>query len=180
MSGKADHYWRCGCGGGHFLSVTWWPGDASRTDIEFEGYLEVEGDFRSGWRHRIAMTWRMLRSGHAETRVGLILSQAKAREIAAVLTEFADQDAPRDSAVPAGADGESPEHAGRLRPSERHGVVGLSRDEGRAMFDRRCRDNLGISGEEFLARWDAGEYASIPDGENGRVMHLAMLIPFAR
>jgi hypothetical protein len=59
-------------------------------------------------------------------------------------------------------------------------VAELDRDEGRAMFDRLCRRDLGISGEEFLARWDAGEYASIPDGENSRVMHLAMLIPFAR
>jgi hypothetical protein len=246
MSGKADHYWRCGCGGGHFLSVTWWPGDASRTDIEFEGYLEVEGDFRSGWRHRIAMTWRMLRSGHAETRVGLILSQAKAREIAAVLTEFAacagelgfkSPGSPAAEAAGAGSPvrlrdgglsagekrraenvrlthfpgtpsfypyGAEPRSAdmrdldyrrayhrswlpGRLsiltiraRRRLSGGIRELSRDEGRAMFDQRCREQMGISGEEFLARWDAGEYASIPDGENGRVMHLAMLIPFAR
>lgn len=50
--------------------------------------------------------------------------------------------------------------------------------EGRAIFDRACRRQLGISGEEFLRRWDAGEYAE-PE-ENVNAEFLGLLIPFAR
>src|SRR5215210_5234989 len=34
----------------------------------------------------------------------------------------------------------------------------LSKEEGREMFDRAAQRKLGISGEEFLRRWDAGDY----------------------
>jgi hypothetical protein len=36
---------------------------------------------------------------------------------------------------------------------------------------------LNISGDEFLSRWDAGEYE---DAEDPSVTRVAMLIPFAR
>jgi hypothetical protein len=36
---------------------------------------------------------------------------------------------------------------------------------------------LGISGEEFLRRWQAGEY---PDPDGTPVMHLVMSLPFVR
>lgn len=53
-------------------------------------------------------------------------------------------------------------------------------EEGRAYFDRRARALLGISGEEFLRRWDAGEYRPVPDTPEGRkVGRLVMLMPFA-
>lgn len=40
---------------------------------------------------------------------------------------------------------------------------------------------MGMSGEEFLRRWDAGEYDEIADTEGHRhIMGLAFLIPFAR
>lgn len=56
-------------------------------------------------------------------------------------------------------------------------VVELSRQEGKAMLDRAARQDLGISADEFLAKWDAGEYE---DADDPAVTRVAMLIPFAR
>jgi hypothetical protein len=56
-------------------------------------------------------------------------------------------------------------------------VVEVSRKEGRAMLDRAAREVLNISGNEFLDRWDAGEYE---DADDPAVTRVAMLIPFAR
>ncbi|GAA2660922.1 hypothetical protein [Paractinoplanes durhamensis] len=54
----------------------------------------------------------------------------------------------------------------------------VSAEEGAALFDRTARRLLGVSGEEFLARWDRGDYAD--EQENMNVTKVAMLIPFAR
>lgn len=56
-------------------------------------------------------------------------------------------------------------------------VTEATPDEGRALLDRAARDVLGISGDEFLAKWDAGDYEGMDDPAITRV---AMLIPFAR
>jgi hypothetical protein len=56
-------------------------------------------------------------------------------------------------------------------------VVEVSRKEGRDMLDRAAREVLNISGDEFLDRWDAGEYE---DADDPAVTRVAMLIPFAR
>lgn len=56
-------------------------------------------------------------------------------------------------------------------------VVEASREEGIEILDRAARQALGISGEEFLRRWDAGEYE---ESEDRAVARVAMLIPFAR
>jgi hypothetical protein len=38
-----------------------------------------------------------------------------------------------------------------------------------------------MSGEEFLARWDNGEFQPLPDTPAGRKLgYLALLIPFGR
>jgi hypothetical protein len=50
-------------------------------------------------------------------------------------------------------------------------------EEGRRLFDERARELLGISGEEFLRRWDAGEYT---DAVDPAVNAVALLIPFGR
>jgi hypothetical protein len=53
-------------------------------------------------------------------------------------------------------------------------------EEGHAMFDRQARRELGISGAEFLRRWDAGAYRPVPDTAEGRkIGRLVMLMPFA-
>ena len=89
MTLPADHHWRCDCGGGHFLTIVWDPGETPRVDAHIEGYLSVEGDNHTPWRDRIKQAWRVLASGHSATRVGVILDAAKAREIAVVLSDFA-------------------------------------------------------------------------------------------
>jgi hypothetical protein len=90
MTLPSDHHWRCDCGGGHFLTITWDPDEKPRADACIEGYLSVEGDNHTPWRDRIAQAWRVIASGHSATRVGVILDAAKAREIAAVLVDFSD------------------------------------------------------------------------------------------
>lgn len=61
------------------------------------------------------------------------------------------------------------------------GVDVVTREEGLAIFDRDARQALGISGEEFLRRWDAGAYQPVPDTVEGRAIgQLAVLIPFVR
>jgi hypothetical protein len=56
-------------------------------------------------------------------------------------------------------------------------VVEVTREEGRSILDRAAREALNISGEEFLAGWDAGQYEN---DEDPAVTRVAMLIPFAR
>lgn len=58
------------------------------------------------------------------------------------------------------------------------GVEILTREEGRAFFDRQARKYLGISGEEFLRRYDAGEFR--PSCQNLSVSRMVILLPFAR
>lgn len=61
------------------------------------------------------------------------------------------------------------------------GFVQLTPEEGRAFFDAKCRRELGMSGEEFLRRYDAGEFDGIEEDEFGRkVIRVEMSIPFAR
>ncbi|HZO30082.1 MAG TPA: hypothetical protein VFH48_29270 [Chloroflexota bacterium] len=57
----------------------------------------------------------------------------------------------------------------------------LNDAEARAHFDRQAQRLLGISGEEFLRRYDAGEYAAPKDDRELRaVMKLAMLSDLVR
>ena len=61
------------------------------------------------------------------------------------------------------------------------GIDLVTPEEARALFDRRARQLLHISGEEFLRRWDAGDYRPVPDDAEGRkVGELVMMLPFAR
>lgn len=52
----------------------------------------------------------------------------------------------------------------------------LSKKQARALFDKRARKFLDISGDEFLRRWEAGEL----DPGDDRVVRVAMLLPFGR
>jgi len=61
------------------------------------------------------------------------------------------------------------------------GIRFATDEEGRALFDHQARALLGISGEEFIERWDRGEYRDVADGPDHLVpMRLVMLIPFGR
>lgn len=58
----------------------------------------------------------------------------------------------------------------------------MSREEGREMIDRQARRYLDISGDEFIRRWDAGEFGDPDDRSKNHpaVMRLGMLVPFVR
>jgi hypothetical protein len=61
------------------------------------------------------------------------------------------------------------------------GVRWLSPEEGRQYFDEQARKRLGISGEEFLRRLDAGEYDGTPDDpEHWPIIELSLMTGFAR
>lgn len=51
-------------------------------------------------------------------------------------------------------------------------VVELTPEQGRELFDRRARKLLGITGDEFLARWDSGDFMNSDDP---KVSSLAVL-----
>ena len=57
-------------------------------------------------------------------------------------------------------------------------VEETSPDDARALLDEAARRHLGVSGEEFLAKWEAGEYDDDPD--RPEVLRVSMLIPFGR
>ena len=53
--------------------------------------------------------------------------------------------------------------------------------EARALFDAESQKLMGMSGEEFLRRYDAGEFDDIlDDSEHLEIMRLAMMRSFAR
>lgn len=54
----------------------------------------------------------------------------------------------------------------------------FSAQEGREIFDRAARFYLDMSGEEFLAAWDAGTFRDDPDQLG--VMDVVMLLDLAR
>jgi hypothetical protein len=56
-------------------------------------------------------------------------------------------------------------------------VVEVTREEGKGMLDRAAKRELGMPGDRFLAKWDAGDY---DDADDPAVTRVAMLIPFAR
>ena len=55
----------------------------------------------------------------------------------------------------------------------------LSDEEARAYFDEQARRLLGISGEEFLDRYEAGEYWGETDFDRyHKINELIMIMPF--
>ena len=61
------------------------------------------------------------------------------------------------------------------------GIRFLDDDEAREQFDREARRLLGISGDEFLRRYDAGEYNGPLEGrETNDVMMMLMMLDFVR
>jgi hypothetical protein len=57
----------------------------------------------------------------------------------------------------------------------------LDDDEARQQFDHQARRLMGISGEEFLRRYTAGELDALQDDRQQRaVMKLAMLADLVR
>lgn len=68
-------------------------------------------------------------------------------------------------------------------PDEHQGVQihYPSKQEAQRFFDAEAMNTLGISGNEFLRRWEAGEWQPVPNDTEGRkIARLSMKIPFAR
>lgn len=60
-------------------------------------------------------------------------------------------------------------------------VAWLDDDEAVEFFDRNANSLMGMSGPDFLRRWDAGEWRDgADDAEHSNVIRLSMLIPFGR
>jgi hypothetical protein len=61
------------------------------------------------------------------------------------------------------------------------GVTCLSGEAARAYFEQEIQRLLGMSGDEFLRRYDAGEYEHMEDSvENRNVLEASFLIHFGR
>lgn len=61
------------------------------------------------------------------------------------------------------------------------GIHILSEEEAWEFFNDQAQRILGISGEEFLRRWDRGDYRPVPDTPEGwPIAGLVMLMPVGR
>jgi len=56
----------------------------------------------------------------------------------------------------------------------------LSADEGRKFFNRRVRQDLNMSGQEFLKKWNAAEFGDPDNPYRPELMRVVMLLPFAQ
>ena len=76
---------------------------------------------------------------------------------------------------------EDQEEAAHFETFEIEGIQFLTPEEGRELFDREAQRLFGISGDEFLGRWDSGEYGPIPDTPEGRKLgRMYTLMGFVR
>jgi hypothetical protein len=50
-------------------------------------------------------------------------------------------------------------------------------EEARDIFDREAQSALGISGQDFIRRWDAGEFN---EDTRTEVIRVSSLLPFGR
>ena len=61
------------------------------------------------------------------------------------------------------------------------GVTYLTGPAALEFFEREIQRLMGMSGEEFILRYDAGEYRTLEDiPENWNVLRASFLIPFGR
>ena len=61
------------------------------------------------------------------------------------------------------------------------GVQFISAAEARELFDYQARKLVGMSGEEFLRRWDEGEFRDLFDKRgHAELTHLVMMMGFGR
>lgn len=70
----------------------------------------------------------------------------------------------------------APETETMLEPTTLPEIHYISREESVRLFDELAQEYLGMSGEEFIRRYRAGE---IEDPDRSDVVMLAIMIPFA-
>ena len=57
-------------------------------------------------------------------------------------------------------------------------VRDLSLKESWAFFDAKAQELMGIGGDEFIRRWNAGDYDAIADDPaHSDIMYLALFLP---
>ncbi len=69
------------------------------------------------------------------------------------------------------------------KTTEKNGEVReLSREDGRKLLGEQTQHYLKLDAEEFIRRWDAGEFGDPDDRDKNppEVMRLGMLVPFVR
>jgi hypothetical protein len=59
-------------------------------------------------------------------------------------------------------------------------VVELDEEQGHAMFERVVKRAMGISADEFLSRWDSGEWADANLDEVPGLVEVWMYLPAVR
>ncbi|MGI8477715.1 MAG: hypothetical protein ACR2OO_15290 [Thermomicrobiales bacterium] len=60
-------------------------------------------------------------------------------------------------------------------------IIWATPEESRELFDMQAQALMGMSGEEFMQRWDAGEYREIADTAGHlHIMRLASFMSFGR
>ena len=61
------------------------------------------------------------------------------------------------------------------------GIRYLDDEESHQLFDREARRLMNMSGEEFIRKYDAGEFEAEMDGpQHHALVKLVMLLPFGR
>jgi hypothetical protein len=63
-------------------------------------------------------------------------------------------------------------------PISTNGHIDLTEEEAAALFDREARRRLGMSGPEFIAAWESGQFDDDPD--QPAIMYMAMLLPLVQ
>ena len=56
-----------------------------------------------------------------------------------------------------------------------NGHIDLNQNEAYALLDREAQRRLGMSAQDFIAAWEAGQFDDDPDRPD--VMYVAMLLP---
>jgi hypothetical protein len=59
-------------------------------------------------------------------------------------------------------------------------VVCMTEGDAAEAFDRAARREMGISGEDFLRRWDAGEWADTDLDDVPGLVDVWMMLPLVR
>lgn len=81
------HRWRRQCAPGRFVSIDWDPGDGT---APIDARLAIEHDDDMPLLERITLAWRTLTWASVTARLEVRLDGSVAREIADVLSDFAD------------------------------------------------------------------------------------------
>jgi len=104
------------------------------------------------------------------------LYRSVTQELLDVLRVYAQREQQREARVPEVL----PKYVWQVRAPEQGGQTGACALPTRrgALFDNAACFYLGISGGEFIERWDSGYYDE--DSDDPNVVDVATLLPFAR